>query len=140
MRWRASRKKSYLEERYEVVMHNYTFMRLLTLQPSTPEEQVDCNAFLESFGVHARNLVESLSNEAGGDEFGTLNVPDFQAPDQAPSRRFSGSRGRSCVCPLLERRIAERRSTSTTRNSFTPGSCPQSSGSMSNSPRSIARA
>jgi hypothetical protein len=123
-----------------VVMHNYTFMRLLTLQPSTPEEQVDCNAFLESFGVHARNLVEFLSNEAGGDELGALNVPDFQAPDQAPSRRFSGSRGRSCVCPLLERRIAERRSTSTTRNSFTPGSCPQSSGSMSNSPRSIARA
>jgi hypothetical protein len=73
MRWRANRKKSYLEERYEVVMHNYTFMRLLTLQPSTPEEQVDCNAFLESFGVHARNLVEFLSNEAGGDEFGTLN-------------------------------------------------------------------
>jgi hypothetical protein len=39
MRWRANRKKSYLEERYEVVMHNYTFMRLLTLQPSTPEER-----------------------------------------------------------------------------------------------------
>jgi hypothetical protein len=64
MRWRANRKKSYLEERYEVVMHNYTFMRLLTLQPSTPEEQVDCNAFLESFGVHARNLVEFLSRLA----------------------------------------------------------------------------
>ena len=41
-------KLAYLEEHvsYEVVMLNYTFMRLLTLRPSTPEEQLDCNAFL----------------------------------------------------------------------------------------------
>ena len=53
-------KIAYFEEHvsYEVVMLNYTFMRLMTLQPSTPEEQLDCNAFLESFGVHARNLVD----------------------------------------------------------------------------------
>jgi len=59
-------KLAYLEEHvsYEVVMLNYTFMRLLTLRPSTPEEQLDCNAFLESFGVHARNLVDFLSEKS----------------------------------------------------------------------------
>jgi len=46
----------YLEERisYELVMLNYTFMRLLTSRTSTAEEQLDRNAYLESFGVHAR--------------------------------------------------------------------------------------
>ena len=36
-------KIAYLEERisYELVMLNYTFMRLLTSRPSTPEEQLD---------------------------------------------------------------------------------------------------
>ena len=83
-------KIAYLEDRvsYEVVMLNYTFMRLLTAQRSTPEEQLDRNAFLEAFGVHARNLVEFLSNEARGDERGAFDyVPGFQAPDQAPVQR-----------------------------------------------------
>ena len=46
-------KIAYLDEHisYEVVMLSYTFMRVLTSRPSTPEEQLDYNAFLESFGV-----------------------------------------------------------------------------------------
>ena len=41
-------KIAYIEEHlsYEIVMLNYTFMRVLTLRPLTPEEQLDCNAFL----------------------------------------------------------------------------------------------
>lgn len=56
----------YLEERisYELVMLRYSFMRVLTLCPSTSEEQLDFNGFLESFGVHARNLVEFLSKKS----------------------------------------------------------------------------
>jgi hypothetical protein len=38
---------------YELAMLNYTFMRVVTAQSSTPEEQLDRNAFLESFAVHA---------------------------------------------------------------------------------------
>ena len=79
-------KLAYLEEHvsYEVVMLNYTFMRLLTLRPSTPEEQLDCNAFLELFGVHARNLVDFLSEKSREDGRNASDyVPDFEAPDQA---------------------------------------------------------
>ena len=41
-------KIAYLEEHisYEVVMLNYTFMRLLTSKPSTAEQQLDLNAYL----------------------------------------------------------------------------------------------
>jgi hypothetical protein len=79
----------YLEEHvsYEVVMLNYTFMRLLTSRASTPEEQLDCNAFLEAFGVHARNLVDFLSEKSGENCRNASDyVPDFEAPDQAQVR------------------------------------------------------
>ena len=79
-------KLAFLEEHvsYDVVMLNYTFMRLLTLRPSTPEEQLDCNAFLESFGIHALNLVDFFSEKSGEDGRNASNyVPDFEAPDQA---------------------------------------------------------
>jgi hypothetical protein len=79
-------KIAYLEEHvsYEVVMLNYTFMRLLASRPSTAEEQLDFNAYLESFGVHARNLLDFLSNKARGDERSASDyVPEFEAPDQA---------------------------------------------------------
>ena len=78
-------KLAYLEEHvsYEVVMLNYTFMRLLTLRPSTPEEQLDGNAFLESFGVHARNLVDFFSEKSREDGRNASDyVPDFEASDQ----------------------------------------------------------
>ena len=84
-------KITYLEEHisYEVVMLNYTFMRLLILRPSTPEEQLDFNAYLESFGVHARNLVAFLSEESTGDDQNASDyVPDFEAPDQARLQRL----------------------------------------------------
>jgi hypothetical protein len=45
-------------------MLNYTFIRVLTSPPSRPEEQLDFNAYLESFGVHARNLVAFLSEKS----------------------------------------------------------------------------
>lgn len=78
-------KIAYLEEHvsYEVVMLNYTFMRLMTLQPSTPEEQLDCNAFLESFGVHAKNLVDFLSEQSPENSRNASDyITDFEAPDQ----------------------------------------------------------
>jgi hypothetical protein len=78
-------KIAYFEEHvsYEVVMLNYTFMRLMTLQPSTPEEQLDCNAFLESFGVHARNLVDFFSEKPREEGRNASDyVSDFEAPDQ----------------------------------------------------------
>ena len=79
-------KIAYLEERisYELVMLSYTFMRLLTSRPSTAEEQLDRNAYLESFGVHAWNLVAFLSEKSPGDDRNASDyVPDFEAPDQA---------------------------------------------------------
>jgi hypothetical protein len=59
---------NYLNEHisYEVIMLNYTFMRLMTFQPSTPENELERNAFLESFGVHAWNLVDVPVKEACG--------------------------------------------------------------------------
>ncbi len=75
----------YLEGRisYELVMLSYSFMRVLTLRPSTSEERLDFNAFLESFGVHARNLVEFLSKKCRSDNLDASDyVPDFEAPDQ----------------------------------------------------------
>jgi hypothetical protein len=80
------KKIAYLEEHvsYELVMLNYTFMRLVASAPSTAEEQLDFNTYLESFGVHARNLVDFLSNRARGDECSAFDyVPGFEAPDQA---------------------------------------------------------
>ena len=78
-------KIAYLKEHvsYEVVMLNYTFMRLMTLQPSIPEEQLDHNAFLESFGVHARNLVDFLSERYRNNCRNASDyVTHFDAPDQ----------------------------------------------------------
>ena len=83
-------KIAYLEERisYELVMLNYTFMRLLTSRPSTAEEQLDRNAYLESFGVHARNLVAFLSGNATGDARSARDyVANFEAPWNAGLRR-----------------------------------------------------
>ena len=79
-------KIAYLEEHisYEVVMLNYTFMRLLTSRPSTPEQQLDFNTYLESFGVHARNLVAFLSDKSSADDRNALDyLPDFEAPANA---------------------------------------------------------
>jgi hypothetical protein len=80
-------KIAYLEEHisYELVMLNYTFMRLVTSRPSTPEEQLDCNAFLESFGVHARNLADFLSARPRENCRNVSDyITDFEAP--APTR------------------------------------------------------
>ena len=78
-------KIAYLEEHlsYEMVMLNYTFMRVLTLRPSTPEGQLDCNAFLESFALHARNLVDFFSERSRENCRNASDyVTDFEAPDQ----------------------------------------------------------
>ncbi|MGB3022955.1 MAG: hypothetical protein WBB50_12620 [Methyloceanibacter sp.] len=67
---------------YEVVMLNYTFMRVLTSRPSTPEGQLDFNVHLESFGVHAHNLVEFFSRKPGDDARSAFDyIPDFVGPD-----------------------------------------------------------
>jgi hypothetical protein len=64
-------------------MLNYTFMRVTTSRPSTPEEQLDFNAFLESFAVHAHNLVRFLSERRHTDDRNAIDyVTDFEAPDQ----------------------------------------------------------
>ena len=59
-------------------------MRLMTARPSTQEEQFDINAYLESFGLHALNLIEFLCHTSRTDDHGASNyVPDFESPDQA---------------------------------------------------------
>ena len=46
-------------------------------------EQLDCNAFLESFGVHARNLVDFFSEKPREEGRNASDyVSDFEAPDQ----------------------------------------------------------
>lgn len=79
-------KVTYLEGHvgYEIVMLNYTFMRLMTARPSTQEEQLDVKAYMESFGVHALNLIEFLCDTSRTDDHGASNyVPNFEPPDQA---------------------------------------------------------
>src|SRR6476659_7552589 len=79
-------KIAYLEGRisYELVMLSYSFMRLLTSRPSTSEDQLDFNAYLESFGVHARNLVDFLAGKSRSDARNATDyVANFEAPDQA---------------------------------------------------------
>ena len=76
-------KIAYLEERisYELVMLNYTFMRLLTSSATTVNEQLELNAHLESFGVHARNLVAFLSGKSAGEVRSAADyVADFEVP------------------------------------------------------------
>ena len=76
-------KIAYLEERisYELVMLNYTFMRLLTSSVTTANEQLELNAHLESFGVHARNLVAFLSGKSAEDVRSAADyVADFEVP------------------------------------------------------------
>ena len=80
-------KIAYLEEHisYDLLMLNYTFMRVLTSPPSRPEERLDFHAYLELFGVHARNLVAFLSEKSPGDNRNASDyVPDYQAPDEVP--------------------------------------------------------
>jgi hypothetical protein len=94
-------KVAYLEERlsYELVMLNYTFMRLMTSRASTPEEQLDSNAFLESFAVHARNLVEFLSNEAQEEARRACDyIPAFKAPNQARILRALARLEKQILC------------------------------------------
>ena len=70
---------------YEVIMLNYTFMRLMTFKPSTAEEELDRNAFLEAFGVHAWNLVEFLSKKVRkNDRNASDYLPSFEPPDRKP--------------------------------------------------------
>jgi len=79
-------KIAFLQERagYDLAMLNYTFMRVVTARPSTAEDQLDRNAFLESFAVHARNLVSFLSPKSQADEANATDyVADFEAPDRS---------------------------------------------------------
>ena len=83
-------KIAYLSEHvsYELIMLNYTFMCLLNSLPSTAEEQLDRNAFLELFGVHARNLVRFLSEKVReGDRNASDYVADFEAPTPEEVKR-----------------------------------------------------
>jgi hypothetical protein len=83
-------KITYLAEHvsYELAMLNYTLMRLLTSRPSTAQEQLDFNAYLESFGVHARNLVEFLSKKSHDNDRNASDYsPDFEARDQDRPKR-----------------------------------------------------
>jgi hypothetical protein len=79
-------KLSYLNEHisYEVIMLNYTFMRLVTLRSATSEEELDRNAFLESFGIHARNLVDFFTKRMREDDRTASDyLPAFfEAPNQ----------------------------------------------------------
>jgi hypothetical protein len=78
-------KLSYLNEHisFEVIMLNYTFMRLVTLRPATSEEELDRNAFLESFGIHARNLIDFFTKRMREDDRTASDyLPDFEAPNQ----------------------------------------------------------
>jgi hypothetical protein len=79
-------KLAFLQERvgYDLAMLNYTFMRVVTARPSTMEKQLDRNAFLESFAVHARNLVRFLCPKAKASVRNASDyVADFEAPNQS---------------------------------------------------------
>ena len=80
-------KLSYLNEHisYEVIMLNYTFMRVMTFKASTAEDELERNAFLESFGVHAWNLAEFLSKKVRkNDRNASDYIPSFEPPDGKP--------------------------------------------------------
>ena len=77
-------KLSYLNEHisYEVIMLNYTFMRVMTFKASTAEDELERNAFLEAFGVRAWNLAEFLSKKVRkNDRNASDYIPSFETPD-----------------------------------------------------------
>ena len=77
-------KLSYLNEHisYEVIMLNYTFMRVMTFKASTAEDELERNAFLEAFGVRAWNLAEFLSKKVRkNDRNASDYIPSFEPPD-----------------------------------------------------------
>jgi hypothetical protein len=69
--------------RYELAMLNYTFMRIMTVRPSNSVEHLDRDAFLESFAIHARNLVFLSAKTQVDDRNATDYVTDFEASDQS---------------------------------------------------------
>ena len=86
-------KATYLEGRvgYEVVMLNFIFMRLMTARPSTQEEQLDVNAYMKSFAVHALNLIEFLCDKSWTDDHGASNYTSLTSsrPTKLQSSRHS---------------------------------------------------
>jgi hypothetical protein len=79
---------------YEVIMLNYTFIRLMTFKPATAENELDRNTLLESFGVHAWNLIEFLSKKVRkNDQNASDYLPSFEPPERKPHR--AGSRSKS---------------------------------------------
>jgi len=123
--------------RYELAMLNYTFMRIVTAQSSTPEEQLDRNAFLESFAVHARNLVRFLCAKAEASVRNASDyVADFEAPDQTRLAR-PRLRLEQQILNITAGRTTDPKSDSVsmTHGSFIRGSCRQSSSSKKSSPR-----
>ena len=93
---------NYLNEHisYEVIMLNYTFMRLMTFKPATAENELDRNAFLESFGVHAWNLMEFLSKKVRKNDRNVSDyLPSFEPPDRKPIERASRKRKKAGSSP-----------------------------------------
>ena len=74
-------KIAYLDEHvsYEVVMLNYTFMRVLTCGPRHRKSNSTSMLSWSRFGVHARNLVDFLSKKSRKDDRNASDyVPNFE--------------------------------------------------------------
>jgi hypothetical protein len=81
---------------YEVIMLNYTFMRVMTFKASTAEDELERNAFLEAFGVPAWKLVEFLSKKVRKNDrnASTTSRPLSPLMESRSNRRSYGSKSK----------------------------------------------
>jgi hypothetical protein len=93
-------KLSYLNEHisYEVIMLNYTFMRVMTFKASTAEDELERNAFLEAFGVHAGRMIETRR---------TTSRPLSPMMESRSNRRSYGSKSKFFALQRFKKLILE---------------------------------
>ena len=135
-------KIDYLSERigYDVVMLNYTFMRLLTSR-STRSSSTSTSCW-KSFGV-THGIWFSFFLRSRGKMITahpTTSPISRHRIERVSTKCSLGWRGRCCMWGHCDLQIRARGSTSMTRVSFTPGSCRRSLSFRKSSPHNIARA
>ena len=83
---------------YEWQMLNHSLSRAIASQ--NPSQQLDFNAFFESYGVHARNLYDFLSNDKGA---GSNNAV---ACDYVKDFKFEKTDVTKSITPRLDWQLA----------------------------------
>jgi hypothetical protein len=111
------KKLSYLNEHisYEVIMLNYTFMRVMTFKASTAEDELERNAFLEAFGAPTRGTWQSSCQRRCGrmiETRRTTSRPLSPLMESRSNRRSYGSKSKFFALQRFKKLILEANSMS----------------------------